>query len=97
MAMNKENQSQEEPGPKMNVTFKTTQGITTNMVLKHGTTVGESLKLYLKRVGRPDLIDNLQGRLHFLYNTKNLKFNDTTKIEDFFKNDPLPCIIVIQN
>ena len=87
-------QIQEEPGPKINVVFKTTQGTVTNMVFKHGITVGEALEMYLKRVGRPDLINNLQGRLCFLVNAKNLKFSDTTKIEDFFKNNPSPSILV---
>ena len=87
-------QIQEEPGPKINVVFKTTQGTVTNMVFKHGMTVGQALEMYLKRVGRPDLINNLQGRLCFLVNAKNLKFTDNTKIEDFFKNVTLPTVLV---
>ena len=94
MTMNEGNQTQEEPGPKIKVVFKTTQGKTTNMIYKHGTTVGEALELYLKKVGRPDLINNIQGRLCFLVNAKQLKFNDTTKIEDFFKNTAIPSILV---
>ena len=92
--MNEGNQTQEEPGSKIEVVFKTTQGKTTNMIYKHGTTVGEALELYLKKVWRPDLNNNLQGRLCFLVKAKLLKFNDTTKIENFFKNVILPTVLV---
>ena len=94
MAMEEDKQPEEEPGPKINIVFKTTQGTVTNLVVKHGTTVGKTLELYLKRVGKPELINNLQGRLCFLVNAKNLKFTDNTKIEDFFKNVTLPTVLV---
>ena len=94
MAMEEDKQPEEEPGPKINIVFKTTQGTVTNLVVKHGTTVGKTLELYLKRVGKPELINNLQGRLCFLVNAKQLKFSDTTKIEDFFKNVTLPTVLV---
>ena len=87
-------QVQEPPGPKITVIFKTTQGTVTNMPFKHGTTIGEALKMYLKRVGRPDLINNLQDRLCFLVNAKQLKFDNTTKIEEFFKNTAYPTVLV---
>ena len=96
MGMNENNepQSREEPGPKMNIIFNTTQGTVTSMTFKYGTTIGQALEMYLKRVGRPDLINNLQGRLCFLFNAKQLSFNDTTKIEDFFKNMMAAKVIV---
>ena len=93
MGMEEEKQ-EEDSGPKINIVFKTTQGTVTNLVVKHGTTVGQTLELYLKRVGKPELINNLQGRLCFLVNAKNLKFTDTTKIENFFKNVTLPTVLV---
>ena len=68
----------------MTLFFATNQGTTTNLVLKHGTTVGEALKLYLKRVGRPDFIDNIEGKLWFLYNSRKLEYTDNRKIEDVF-------------
>ena len=96
MAMNEDNGQQENEGfgPKINVAFTTTQGTKTVMIYKHGTTVGNAFELYLKRVGRPDLINNLQGRLCFIFNAKQVKFAETTKIEDFFKNYAAPKIIV---
>ena len=96
MAMNENNQPQprEEPGPKMNIVFNTTQGTITAMIFKYGTTIGQALEMYLKRVGRPDLINNLQGRLCFLVNARQLKFTDNTKVEDFFKNSMAPKVIV---
>ena len=84
MVMNVGNQSQEKSAPKMNVRFMTNKGTITNMVFKYGTTVGEALKLYLERVGRPDLIDNIEGKLWFSFDANRLEYTDNRKIEDVF-------------
>ena len=82
MVMNVGNQSQEKPAPKMNVRFKSFYN-DVNLVLKYGTTVREALKLYLERVGRPDLIDT-EGKIDFICNADRLEFTDNRKIENVF-------------
>ncbi len=83
-------------GPKINVIFKTTQGVTHTLVYNYGTTVDQVLKKYLKRVNREDLINDEQnkGKICFLFNAAQLKFGDTTKIEQFFKGISNPKVVV---
>ena len=81
-------------GLKVNAVFKTTQGLTTNMIFDYGITIDQALAQYLNRVGRPELIGNLQNKICFLYNAKQLNFGDQTKVEEFFKNIVMPKIVV---
>ena len=83
-------------GPKMNVMFKTTQGVTQSLVYNYGTTVDQVLKKYLKRVNREDLINDKKnmGKICFLFNAAQLKFGDQTPIEQFFKGISNPTVVV---
>ena len=82
--------------PKINVIFKTTQGVTHTLVYSFGTTIDEVLKKYLKRVNREELINDEQskGKICFLFNAAQLKFGDNTKIENFFKGISNPKVVV---
>ena len=82
------------PGPKLNVIFKTTKGTQTTLVLTHGTTIDTALKKYLKRVGKPELIIKKDSKICFLYNATQLKFGDNTTIEQFFKFNNNPTVVV---
>ena len=77
----------------MNITFNTTQGIKKNIVVDYGTSIDDMLKKYLKEVNHPELIDN-NDKIIFLYIANKLKFGDKTKIEDYFKFNHHPLIIV---
>ena len=88
------NSEQNQPGPKMNIVFNTTQGTTHNMVFAYGTTISQALEKYLQRVGRPDLIGNQENKICFLVNAQKLKFGDNTPIEQFFKNAINPKVVV---
>ena len=83
-------------GPKINVIFKTTQGVTHTLVYNYGTTVDDVLKKYLKRVNREDLMNDEQnkGKICFLFNAAQLKFGDKTTIENFFKGISNPKVVV---
>ena len=95
MAKNQiQDSSPEPPGPKINIIFNTTQGTTHNIPISHGTTIDEALKYYLKRVGRPDLINDNSNKICFLYNATKLKFGDTTPVEQFFKGSFMPKVVV---
>ena len=71
----------------INIIFKTSQGLTTNMTYSYGTTINEVLNKYLKQVGRPDLIGDKGGKINFLYNATKLEFGDQTTVESKFKSD----------
>ena len=80
----------------INIFFKTTQGIQTNVGINSEESIGKLLLIYLTRIGRQDLIidpNNLR-KICFLHISYQLKFNDNTKIKDFFKGNPNPKVIV---
>ena len=82
--------------PKINAIFKTTQGVSHNLVYSYGTTIDAVLKKYLKRVNREDLINDEKnkGKICFLFNAAQLKFGDNTPIEQFFKGILNPKVVV---
>ena len=87
------NSEENQPGPKLNIVFNTTQGTLHNLVLPYGTTISQAIEKYLNRVGRPDLFGK-PDQLCFLVNAQKLQFNDQTPIEQYFKNNLNPKIVV---
>ena len=83
---------------KINIVFKTTANVRTNVVMEYGKTVSDVILLYLKRVGREDLFKKDSG-ICFLSNAKKIDIYDKTPIENYFKNTYSPLIIVndVQN
>ena len=84
-------------GGKINVIFKTTQGVSHAMAFDFGTTIDQALRKYLGRVGKSELLDDLENtsnKICFLFNAQQLKFGDNRKIENFFQNNLNPKIIV---
>ena len=83
---------------KINIVFKTTANVRTNVVAEYGKTVSDIILLYLKRVGREDLFKKDSG-ICFLNNAKKIDIYDKTKVEIYFKNTSSPLIIVndVQN
>ena len=69
------------PG-KIPVVFSTTKGVVTHMLFDYGTTMKNVFELYLKRVGRPDLIGNIDDQLYFIFNASKMNINDNRKIEN---------------
>ena len=94
MGLEEINKKEEEfyDSPRINITFKTTSGVTHTIKFKYGTTIDEVLKKYLNTVKRPDLINT--SKMCFLFNASQLKFGDKTKVEDFFKGLSNPKVIV---
>jgi len=68
--------------PKINIIFKTTQGVCFSLPFNYGTTIDEVLKKYCHRMHEPEFICKIKKC--FLFNASQLKFGDKTKIEDFF-------------
>ena len=83
-----------DDGPKMNIHFKTTQGIHHFIAVNYETTIGQLLNKYLILIRRPDLIVNKSNEIVFLYNAFKLRFEDETPVEEFFKNNMSHTIIV---
>ena len=85
---NSEQKKENEEEKRINIIFRTTLGLTTNISFNENGSIGDLIKLYLKRVDRPDLISSLMNgdkRIAFLWNGNLLDINDTKKAKDFFK------------
>ena len=80
---------------KMNIIFRSTSGLDTLLVLDYGTTINEMLKCYLKKIGKPEIIDN-NSKVRFMWNSKTIDFNDNTNIEIFFNFNHNPYHIIVE-
>ena len=89
---NSQNQNSSQPN-KINIVFKTTAKVKTNIVADHGQTMSEVLLLYLKKEGKEKLFKRCSG-IFFLFNAQMIDIYDETKVEEFFKNESNPLIIV---
>jgi len=97
MAMKENEVTQEnsnDGGNKVNCVFKTTQGVVSNVLVEGNKTMGELLKIYLKRMGKEELIGKKDVGVCFLYNATKIEFSNKTTIEDFFHFTPNPTLIV---
>ena len=95
--INLEQNNENKKEKKINIRFSTTQGTITNISFNENGSIGDLIKLYLKRVDRPDLISSLMNgdkSIAFLWNANKLDINDTKKAKYFFKNDMKPKIVV---
>jgi len=82
------------PDPnKIKIFFKTTDRVETMIIADYGQTMSDVLLLYLKKNEKENLFKRSSG-VFFLYNAQMIDIYDETKVEDFFKNDNYPRIIV---
>ena len=65
---------------KMYVLFSDIKGLRINLILNKSTTLDEALKIYLKRIGKPELIHT--DKIYFICDARKIKFGDKTKIEE---------------
>ena len=90
------NQSQDSISPgsnKINIVFKTTAKVKTNIVADYGQTMRDVLSLYLKKERKENSSKGCR-RIFFLFNAQKIDAFDETKVEDFFKKINNPLIIV---
>ena len=78
---------------KINIVFKTTSEVRTNIVADFEQTMSDVILLYLKKVGKEMLLKR-SSDVFFLYNAQIIDIFDETKVKDFFKNKSNPIIIV---
>ena len=79
------NNSNNPPQPKeeyINICFSTVKGSRILMKVKPDETVEKVLEKYLLRVELPDLINNIDGKIGFIFSAQSLKFGDKRKIKD---------------
>ena len=87
------NQQQQFSPDKVNVVFKTTAGLKTNVSVNLGTSIKNTIQTYLNRVGKPELFDINSG-IFFLCNARRINIYDETKIENFLGGQINPIIMV---
>ena len=78
---------------KINVVFRTTKAIRTNITIDHGKTVSELIQIYFKRMGKPELFQKPLD-ICFIFNADKMDFNDQTPVERFFYGVYNPFITV---
>ena len=95
--MNQGNNNNQFIGPKdkINITFKTTGGLITNIAFDQEKTITEALLIYLKRVNKAEYYNN-NDDIFFLNNAKKIDVYDKRKIRDLFGFN-LGHIIIIVN
>jgi len=80
-------------GNKINCIFNTTTGKTINILIDYGKTIHDLIKIYFARVNKPELINRDQD-ICFVYNAAKLNFNSNEKVENFFRFNANPTILV---
>ena len=88
----KEESDINDDGPKIGISFVSTQGARKFISLNENKSIGSAIKTYLVSINREDFIG--RNDIAFLYNAKKINLNDITKLKDFFKGDFSPRIIV---
>ena len=83
-----------QPGDnKINVVFKTTMGIITNVLIDRGKTMSYLFQVYLKKVNKFELF-NKPNTIFFLFNANRFDFLDSNLVEKVFAFTPNPTIVV---
>ena len=78
---------------KINVIFRTTKGVRTNINIDSNKTVSELIQLYFKRIGKPELFQRPMD-ICFIFNADKMMFNDQTTVQNFFGSTFNPFVTV---
>ena len=95
MIMN--NINQEEVNQDMyerNIYFKASDGKINTIQVKNGTTIDQLLKIYLNKIGRPELYEQKSKNIWFFFGAQKLNYGDTTPVENIFKT--LTSIVTVE-
>ena len=98
MPQNMSQNQQQDIYDKLNVVFKTTGGLKMNVFVNVGTSISDTILLFLKRVGKTELFRPNSG-IYFLCNARKLNIYDKTPIDIFTGGQINPVIMVndVQN
>ena len=90
-------QNQNNPGNnmenKMNCIFKTSNGKSFNILFDADKTGEELIQTFFKRVDREDLFNS--GGVFFLYNAAKIDYHSKELVQNIFKYNSRPCIMVM--
>ena len=75
------------------ITFRDNHGDKVEIMANKRNTIRDLIMRYLGIVEHWELIER-EGDIQFLYNQKNLNYNDQTSIEEYFKNEHNPIVKV---
>ena len=78
---------------KFNCVFKTSNGKTFNLLFNAGRTVEDLILTFFKRVDKEDLFK--KKGVSFVYNTAQLDYNTKINVENLFKQNLNPVIMVL--
>ena len=78
---------------KLGITFKSKYETDITLFLDGKTTVSEMIKKYLLIIGESKLFYS-KNKIIFIYNASLLRFDDQTEIENLFREDGSPKIVV---
>ena len=92
---NQMNQQQYMPN-KYNINFKTTGGVKVLVNVDVGTSISDTLLLFLKRVGKPELFDVNSG-IFFLCNAQKLNIYDRSPIQSLSMDGGTNLIIMVND
>ena len=68
---------------KINCVFNTSTGKTFIILIDHGKTINDLIKIFFLRIGKPELMNNKQD-ICFLYNASKINIDSQEKVENFF-------------
>ena len=96
-SINNNNQNNINPNQldysKFNCVFKTSNGKTFNLLFDAGRTVEDLILTFFKRVDKEDLFK--KKGVSFVYNTAQLDYNTKINVENLFKQNLNPVIMVL--
>ena len=78
---------------KINVIFRTTKAVRTNITIDTDKTVSDLIQLYFKRIGKPELFQRPMD-ICFIFNANKINFNEQKPVEQFFFGVYNPFITV---
>ena len=80
-------------GGKINCVFNTSTGKTFSILIDHGKTINDLIKIFFLRIGKPELMNNKQD-ICFLYNATKINIDSQVKVENYFGFNSNPRISV---
>ena len=80
-------------GNKINCIFNTSSGKTLTILIDYGKTINDLIKIYFARLGQPELM-NKKDEICFVFNATKIEIDNQEKVENFFKMNANPKILV---
>ena len=86
MMNNNINQKKSNIDMSINIFFNADNGAKIHVKAKFGTTADQLLQKYLNKIGKPELYEQKNANIWFLYNGERYYLGDATPVEKIFEN-----------